>query len=103
LHLELPLLRIVFIGFYPTLWYIVFQKLVRFQGPYAEGFKPEDCRDDGSESEDEQVFAREPLHQHEYVEKIEAGGEDSVEEVPRKQEPAQLDKMSKHSNLYFAG
>ena len=81
----------------------MFQKLVRFQGPYAEGFKPEDCRNDGSESEDEQVFAREPLHQHEHVEKIETGGEDSVEEVPREQEPTQFDKMPEHSNLDFAG
>lgn len=79
-----------------------FLKLVRSQGPYSYCFVPEDCRDDGSEKKNEQVFSCESLHQKKDVCCVESGAKDRVEEVSWKQQPPKFHKVFQDSYFDFA-
>jgi hypothetical protein len=80
----------------------LFQRLERFQRPYADCFIPENCRDYRAEQNDEDALSRELLHEHQKISQEGGCGKDCIEEVSRKEKPSQFDKMTKHSNLNLA-
>lgn len=88
--------------FYPKPWNIRYHRLERSHQPYADGFVPENDRDDGSEREDEQIFSGEAVHQKQQVCYIECGGEHGIEEVSRKQHLAKLDEVLQDAYLDLA-
>ncbi len=78
-----------------------FQKLVRSQGPYSNGFIPKDNGDNSAEGYYEQVFSCNFLNEKYKVKSIENRGKYSIKKVSWKHKPSQLDKVSEHADFDF--
>lgn len=101
-HIFSPVTDYFYLGFYPKPEYRLFQLLVRSHGPDAKCLVPEYNAYDGSEREDEEVFAAETLHEQRQIRYVYGGGENCVEEVSWKQQLAQFHVVPEHADFDFA-